>query len=68
MHMRNNYGILISAGLRDHASRLLRIGHMGYSARPNLIINVLAAVGQTFGDFGIKLDIAAGLAAALNEL
>ncbi|HWQ76089.1 MAG TPA: alanine--glyoxylate aminotransferase family protein [Syntrophomonas sp.] len=68
MHMRNKYGILISAGLRDHANKLLRIGHMGYSARPTLVINVLTAVGQTFEDFGIKLDIAAGLAAAIAEL
>lgn len=67
MHMRNKYGVMISAGLKDHANKLLRIGHMGYSARPTLVIPALTAVGKTFEDFGIKFDVASGIAAALKE-
>jgi pyridoxamine---pyruvate transaminase len=66
MYMRNKYGILISAGLRDHAKRLLRVGHMGYAARPILVIDALGAIGKTFAHYGIKTDIPAGIAAALK--
>lgn len=67
MHMRNKYGVLISAGLGEDANKLLRLGHMGYSARPAAVMSALGAVGKTFEDFCAEVDVGAGLEAALAQ-
>jgi pyridoxamine--pyruvate transaminase len=57
---------MISGG--QGAGNLVRIGHMGPSARSLYPAVGLAAVGQTLADLGVSVDIGAGLEAALAEL
>ena len=57
---------LISAG--QGAGNLVRIGHLGATARPMLAVAGLAALGQGLRDLGVDLDVGAGLAAALEAL
>src|SRR5713226_487958 len=65
-HCRERYGVMISGG--QGAGNLVRIGHMGPSARSLYPVVGLAAVGQTLVDLGAPLDIGAGIEAALTEL
>jgi pyridoxamine--pyruvate transaminase len=64
-HCRERYGVMISGG--QSAGNLVRIGHMGPSARSMYPIVGLAAVGQTLADLGASVDIGAGVEAALAE-
>jgi pyridoxamine--pyruvate transaminase len=57
---------MISAG--QGAGNLVRIGHMGPSARSLYPVVGLAAVGRTLLDLGADVDVGAGLEAALAEL
>jgi len=65
-HCRERYGVMISAG--QGAGNLVRIGHMGPSARSLYPVVGLAAVGRTLLDLGADVDVGAGLEAALAEL
>jgi len=65
-HCRERYGVMISGG--QGAGNLVRIGHMGPSARSLHPVVGLAAVGQTLLDLGAQVDIGAGVEAALTEL
>jgi pyridoxamine---pyruvate transaminase len=65
-HCRERYGVMISSG--QGAGNLVRIGHMGPSARSLYPVVGLAAVGQTLADLGLQLELGAGLEAALAEL
>ncbi len=65
-HCRERYGVMISGG--QGAGNLVRIGHMGPSARSLHPVVGLAAVGQTLLDLDTQVDIGAGVEAALAEL
>ena len=65
-HCRDRYGVMISGG--QGAGNLVRIGHMGPSARSLHPVVGLAAVGQTLVDLGAQAQVGAGLEAALTEL
>jgi len=65
-HCRERYGVMISAG--QGAGNLVRIGHMGPSARSLYPVVGLAAVGRTLADLGAEVDIGSGAEAALAEL
>ncbi len=65
-HARARYGVQISGG--QGAGNLVRLGHMGATARPILMIAGLAAIGRTLADLGARVDIGAGLDAALASL
>jgi len=65
-HARARYGVQISAG--QGAGNLVRLGHMGATARPMLMIAGLATIGRTLADLGARVDIGAGLDAALASL
>jgi pyridoxamine--pyruvate transaminase len=65
-HIRATYGVQISAG--QTAGNLVRIGHLGNTARPMLVVAGLAAVGQGFRDLGVSVDIGAGVDAAMGSL
>jgi pyridoxamine---pyruvate transaminase len=65
-HCRERYGVMISAG--QGAGNLVRIGHMGPSARSLYPVVGLAALGQTLLDLGAQVDIGSGVEAALAEL
>ena len=65
-HCRERYGVMISAG--QGAGNLVRIGHMGLSARGLHPVVGLAALGRTLADLGASVDIGAGVETALAEL
>ncbi|MBX3030459.1 MAG: alanine--glyoxylate aminotransferase family protein [Chloroflexi bacterium] len=65
-HARATYGVQLSAG--QGAGNIIRIGHMGATARPAYAIAGLAAVGQTMRDLGATADVGAGVAAAMASL
>jgi pyridoxamine--pyruvate transaminase len=65
-HCRERYGVMISGG--QGAGNLVRIGHMGPTANTLYPVVGLAAVGRTFADLGISVQIGDGLAAALEVL
>ncbi|WP_353987321.1 pyridoxal-phosphate-dependent aminotransferase family protein [Ruicaihuangia caeni] len=65
-HIRNNYGVMLSSG--QGAGNLLRLAHMGPSARGMYPIVGLAAMGQGLRDLGMQVDIGAGIDAALTEI
>src|SRR5687768_6372099 len=65
-HARERYGVQLSAG--QGAGNIIRIGHMGATARPMLMIAGLAALGRTLADLGARVDLGAGLDVALASL
>jgi pyridoxamine--pyruvate transaminase len=65
-HCRERYGVMISGG--QGAGNLVRIGHMAGSARSLHPVVGLAAVGQTLLDLGARLDLGAGVEAAMAEI
>ena len=65
-HCRDRYGVMISAG--QGAGNLVRIGHMGPTARSLYPALGLAAVGRTLADLGVPVKIGDGLEATLAAL
>ncbi len=65
-HARARYGVQVSAG--QGAGNIIRLGHMGATARPMLMVAGLAAIGRSMADLGAAVDIGAGLDAALASL
>jgi len=65
-HARANYGVQISAG--QGAGNNIRLGHMGATARPMLVVAGLAAIGRSMLDLGAHVDVGAGLDACLASL
>jgi pyridoxamine--pyruvate transaminase len=65
-HCRERYGVMVSGG--QGAGNLVRIGHMGLSARSLHPVVGLAALGRTLLDLGVQVDVGAGVEAALAAL
>jgi pyridoxamine--pyruvate transaminase len=65
-HVRERYSVQISSG--QTAGNLVRIGHLGATARPMLMVAGLAALGQGLTDLGASVDVGAGVAAAMASL
>jgi pyridoxamine---pyruvate transaminase len=65
-HCRERYGVMISGG--QGAGNLVRIGHMGPTARSLYPVVGLAALGRTLADLGVRVEVGAGLEAALAAL
>jgi pyridoxamine---pyruvate transaminase len=65
-HVRSRYGVQLSGG--QGAGPIIRIGHMGAIARPMYPIVGLTALGQGLLDLGVKVDIGAGVEAAMASL
>lgn len=63
--IRGRYGVMISAGMRETAGKLVRLGHMGPTARPLHAVIGLTALGGAFRAIGHKADIGAGTEAAM---
>jgi pyridoxamine---pyruvate transaminase len=63
---RARYGVMISGG--QGAGNLVRIGHMGPTARSLFPVVGLAALGRTLADLGASVDIGTGVEAALEML
>ena len=65
-HVRARYGVQISSG--QTAGNLVRIGHLGATARPMFAVAGLAALGRGLLDLGADVDVGAGVAAAMTSL
>ena len=65
-HCRERYGVMVSAG--QGAGSLVRIGHMGPTARSLYPVVGLLAVGRTFADLGVPVKLGDGAEAALEVL
>ena len=65
-HCRERYGVMISGG--QGAGNLVRIGHMGPTARPLYHVVGVAAVGRTFADLGVAVKVGDGVEAAMEVL
>ncbi|HDH26788.1 MAG TPA: alanine--glyoxylate aminotransferase family protein [Actinobacteria bacterium] len=65
-HIRQRYGVMISGALG--AGDLVRIGHMGETARSLYPIVGLSALGQGLRDLGCQVDIGKGIEVAMSAL
>jgi pyridoxamine---pyruvate transaminase len=65
-HCRERYGVMISSG--QGAGNLVRIGHMGPTARPAFTAVGLAAVARTFADLGVPVKVGDGVEATMEVL
>jgi pyridoxamine---pyruvate transaminase len=65
-HCRAVYGVQLSGG--QNAGNLVRIGHMGNTARPMWMVAGLAALGRTFADLGVPVSLGSGVEAAMASL
>ena len=62
---RARYGVVFSSGRGETLGKLVRIGHMGPTARPMYAVVAVTALGGALRALGHPLDVAAGVAAAL---
>ena len=65
-HVREKYGVMISGG--QGAGNLVRIGHMGPTARGLHPVVGVAALGRSLADLGAQVQIGDGVEAALEVL
>jgi pyridoxamine--pyruvate transaminase len=63
-HVIERYGVMVSGA--HGAGNLIRLGHMGKTARSMYPIAGLAALGHGLRDLGMKVDVGTGLEAALD--
>jgi alanine-glyoxylate transaminase/serine-glyoxylate transaminase/serine-pyruvate transaminase len=67
-YLLENYDIEIAGGLGDLAGEILRIGCMGYSARPGNIAYLMTALADALETLGADVDGAAGIEATKDAL
>ena len=63
--VRSRYGVALSSGRSETLGKLLRIGHMGPTARPLYAVIALSALGGALNSLGRKTDVGAGINAAM---
>ena len=63
--IRARYGVVLSSGRGETLGKLTRIGHMGPTAQPLHAIVALSALGGGLSALGHRVDVGAGVAAAL---
>jgi pyridoxamine--pyruvate transaminase len=66
--MRDRYGVTVSSGRGETLGRLVRIGHMGPTARPMYAVIAISALGGALNALGHKVDVGAGVAAAMAAI
>ena len=67
--IRDRYGVVVSSGRGQTLGKLIRIGHMGPTARPIYSLIAVAAVAGGLQALGVKgLDIGAGVSAAMRTI
>jgi pyridoxamine---pyruvate transaminase len=62
---RERYGVVFSSGRGETLGKLVRIGHMGPTARPLYALVAVSALGGAMRALGHPVDVAAGMAATL---
>jgi pyridoxamine---pyruvate transaminase len=65
-HARQRYGVMLSGA--QGAGNIIRIGHMGITARGLHPVVGLVALGQTLMDLGASIDLGAGVEEAMQVL
>jgi pyridoxamine--pyruvate transaminase len=63
--VRARYGVMFSSGRGETLGKLVRIGHMGPTARPMYSVISVTALGGAVRALGHAVDVRAGVAAAL---
>ena len=66
--MRTRYGVMVSSGRGETKGKLIRIGHMGPTARPLYAVLAIAALGGALNALGHRADVGAGVAAAMATI
>jgi len=66
--MLENFNVMISGGLGKFAGKIVRIGHMGYTARKAPISRTIAAMGYTLKTLGLDVNVDAALKAFYDSL
>jgi aspartate aminotransferase-like enzyme len=61
--MREEYGVSIAGGQADLVGKIIRLAHMGYMERFDVIVGI-AALEMMLHELGYKLQLGAGVAAA----
>lgn len=67
-HVREHYGVMLSAGYGELKEKLIRIGHMGVASRSLNPIVGLSALGRGLADLGVPVSVGEGVEAALEVL
>ncbi len=65
---RAQFGVVFSSGRNETKGKLIRIGHMGPVAEPIYATVALTALGGALRKLGRKVDVAAGIDAALQVI
>jgi pyridoxamine---pyruvate transaminase len=66
--MRDRYGVMISPGYGELFGKLIRLGHMGMAAHPTMLAAQLAIFERSLADVGYKVELGAGVGAAMSAL
>lgn len=66
--VRARYGVVFSSGRGETLGKLLRIGHMGPTAQPIYAVVAIAALGGALRTLGSRIDVGAGVDAALDVI
>jgi pyridoxamine--pyruvate transaminase len=61
-------GVCISGGRGELKGQLIRIGHMGPMAEPVYGVVAVTAIGHALRKLGRKVDVGAGVEAALTAI
>ena len=64
-HISGNYGVEIAGSF---GPPIIRIGQMGEQCRAHNLFRTVHALGSTFNDLKIRVDVPAGMAALENRL
>lgn len=62
------YGVAFSAGRGETLGKLIRIGHMGPVAEPLYAVIAITAIGGALRQLGQRVDLAAGIDAAMTAI
>jgi pyridoxamine---pyruvate transaminase len=65
---RARFGVVFSSGRNETKGKLIRIGHMGPVAEPIYATVAVTALGGALRKLGCKVDVAAGIEAALQVI
>jgi pyridoxamine---pyruvate transaminase len=62
------YGVMFSSGRGATLGKLVRVGHMGPTARPIYAVIAVAALGAALRTLGASIDVGAGVNAAIAAI
>jgi pyridoxamine--pyruvate transaminase len=67
--IRDRYGVVVSSGRAETLGKLIRIGHMGPTARPIYSLVSVAAVAGGLRALGVNgIDVGAGVSAVMQVI